>query len=59
MKNLLFFKGFLEAEKINEYAEQLYKIYYNYKYYLKEMKKESRNYKILLKQDPLLNRINK
>lgn len=59
MKNLLFFKGFLEAETINEYSEQLYKIYYNYKYYLKEMKKESRNYKILLKQDPLLNRINK
>ena len=59
MKNLLFFKGFLEAETINEYVKQLYKIYHNYNYYLKEMKKESIKYKILLKQDPLLNRINK
>jgi len=59
MKNLLFFKGFLEAETINEYVEQLYKIYHNYNYYLKQMKKESIKYKILLKHDPLLNRINK
>ena len=57
MKNLLFYKGFHEAETINEYAEQLYKISNNYKYYLNEMKKESKNYKILLKHDALLSRI--
>ena len=57
MKNLLSYKGFHEAETMHEYAEQLYKISNNYKYYLKEMKKESKNYKNLLKYDSLISRI--
>lgn len=57
MKNLLSYKGFHEAETMNEYAEQLYKISNNYKYYLKEMKKESKNYKNFLKYDSLISRI--
>jgi len=57
MKNLLRYKGFHEAESIPEYIDRLYKISYNYNYYLREMKKEAKEYKTLLRKDVLIKRV--
>ena len=57
MKNLLSHKGYEEADSIAEYSSKLLKISCNYNYYLKEMKKESKNYKNLLNQDALISRV--
>ena len=57
MKNLLSHKGYEEADSIAEYSSKLLKISYNYNYYLREMKKESKNYKNLLNQDALISRV--
>jgi hypothetical protein len=57
MKNLLFHKGYQEADSIPEYSNKLLKISNNYNYFLKEMKKESKNYKNLLNQDALIRRV--
>ena len=57
IKNDLKYKGFLEANTIEEYTDSIYKISKSYEFYLNECKKLSSYYKDKIYSDPLIKEV--
>lgn len=51
------YKNFNEASNLNEFCEKIISMIKNYKYFLDQAKKQSINYKEILKRDLMLKRI--
>jgi len=57
LKKLLNYKCYEEAENTDDFVNKSILIAQNYSYYLTEAKKQSANYKLEIKNDPLVKRI--
>jgi len=53
MKNILKYKSFEKANNLNHYANKILKISFNYNYYLRNVKLNSKILRQILKNDPL------
>ena len=58
MKNIQKFKSYEKAQNVKDYTDKIIKISKNYKFYLKNMKLNSKILKEILKKDPLQININ-
>ena len=58
MKNIQKYKSYEKAKNINEFADKINTISKKYRFYLNNMKLNSKILKETLKKDPLINNIN-